>query len=74
MWYIDLIMKHKVNMQRLIAYLLRWQMSTPILAAVTYWLSDYGTILSSIAANLIGGMLFYKIDEKIFSNHKEKTE
>lgn len=61
-------------MRRLIAYILRWQMSTPILAVVTYWLSGYGTILSSIAANLIGGMLFYKIDEKIFNNHKETTE
>ena len=53
-------------MRRLTIYLTRWQMSTPILAFVTYILADYGTIVSSIMANLIGGLIFYKVDKRIF--------
>ena len=47
-------------------YLFRWQLSTPILAIFTYWLIDYGTIVSAIVANLIGGIIFYHIDKRIF--------
>ena len=56
----------KKSMLRLFTYLIRWQLSTPILAAVTYYLIDYGTIISAIIANLIGGLIFYKIDKRIF--------
>lgn len=53
-------------MLRLFTYLIRWQLSTPILAVVTYYLIDYGAIISAIIANLIGGLIFYKIDKRIF--------
>lgn len=53
-------------MKRLLLYLFRWQLSTPILAAATYLLAGYGTVVSSIIANLIGGLIFYKIDKLIF--------
>lgn len=55
-------------MKRLLIYLLRWQLSIPILALVTWWLMDFGTIVGSIVANLIGGLIFYKIDKLIFKN------
>ena len=54
-------------MKRLLIYLLRWQLSIPILALVTWWLMDFGTTIGSIVANLIGGLIFYKIDKLIFS-------
>ena len=51
-------------------YLLRWQASTPILSIVTFFLVEkYGSLWSAVVANLIGGLLFFKIDEFIF-NHK----
>jgi len=54
-------------MNRLLLYLLRWQASTPILSLVTWLMIDnYGSIMSAIIANLIGGLIFYQIDKKIF--------
>lgn len=46
-------------------YLLRWQFSTPILAIVI-WLLDFNSIIESIIANLIGGLIFYWVDRLIF--------
>lgn len=47
-------------------YLLRWQLSTPILALVLWLLADCGTIAATIVANLIGGALFFFVDRWIF--------
>lgn len=52
-----------------VLYLIRWQLSTPILAVVMYWLGDMGAIAAAIIANLIGGLIFFWIDRLIF---KEK--
>lgn len=57
---------------RLLMYLFRWQMSTPILAGVVWYLSGYNEIVSAVVANLIGGLIFYKIDKLIFSK-KQNT-
>lgn len=46
-------------------YLLRWQLSTPILALVLYLLHTT-TLLETIIANLIGGLIFFWVDKKIF--------
>ena len=52
---------------KLLLYLLRWQASTPILSFVTYEMVErYGSLTSAIVANLIGGLIFYKIDKLIF--------
>ena len=53
------------SMKRYILYLLRWQLSSPILALVLYILK-INVILETIIANLIGGMIFYFVDKKIF--------
>jgi hypothetical protein len=56
-------------MKKLFLYLLRWQLSTPILAVITYFLTGtYGSVISAIVANLLGGLIFYKIDKIIFEN------
>ena len=47
-------------------YLLRWQLSSPILFAVLYILKDYHNIISTIVANLIGGLIFFWVDKFIF--------
>lgn len=50
---------------RLLAYLLRWQLSSPILALCIYYL-PFNTLTKTIAANLIGGLIFYQVDKFIF--------
>lgn len=55
-------------MKRFIIYLMRWQLSGVILAPCIYLLSDYGSIVSAIVANLIGGIIFYWIDKLIFKS------
>lgn len=47
-------------------YLIRWQLSTPILAAVIYVLKNCNTLTSTIIANLIGGLIFFWVDRLIF--------
>ena len=59
---------------RLLMYLFRWQMSTPILAGVVWFLSDYNEIVSAVVANLIGGLIFYKIDKIIFNKKRYVKE
>jgi DNA-directed RNA polymerase subunit RPC12/RpoP len=48
-------------------YLVRWQLSTPILAACVYLLtSSLGATWTTILANLIGGLIFFWVDLWIF--------
>ncbi|MDR0463830.1 MAG: hypothetical protein LBG94_01795 [Treponema sp.] len=47
-------------------YLVRWQLSTPILAVVLILLADIPTIWATITANLIGGLIFFWVDRFIF--------
>lgn len=52
--------------------MLRWQASTPILALVPMAISYYCGIsdfwISAIVSNVVGSLIFYKIDKKIFNN------
>ena len=58
---------------KLIMYLLRWQLSTPILSIVVYFTIDkWGNLVSTMLANLIGGLMFYKIDKLIFQEVERK--
>lgn len=52
-------------------YLIRWQLSTPILAVVLKVLSDMNTLTATIIANLIGGLIFFWVDKIIF---KKKSD
>jgi len=47
-------------------YLVRWQLSTPILAIVLKLLSNMSTLTATIIANFIGGLIFFWIDKLIF--------
>ena len=55
--------------KKYILYILRWQMSSPLLALVL-WLLHTNIIIETIIANLIGGIIFFWVDRKIF---KEKV-
>lgn len=60
-------------MKKLILYLIRWQLSTPILAICLIWLSDIGEVQATIIANLIGGLIFFWVDKKIFNGGKNES-
>lgn len=61
---------------RFLVYLGRWQLSTPILAGVC-WALPWGYWAEAVAANLVGGCLFYAVDKRIFSkwgrNHEQRN-
>jgi hypothetical protein len=61
--------------KRYIAYLVRWQLSTPILAPILAFFkhspSIFGTAqdwIGASVANLIGGLIFFWVDRFIFSS------
>jgi len=58
----------KVNYKQYFLYLLRWQLSTPILAVVLTCLASAGKLVATIAANLIGGLIFFWVDKFIFTS------
>ena len=51
---------------RYFVYLLRWQVSTPILAFCVIFFAGFGNVWATIIANLIGGLIFFWIDRYIF--------
>lgn len=63
-----------INWKRYGLYLVRWQLSTPILAGVLYVLSTTGRLTATIVANLIGGLIFFWVDKFIFTSQSLKTE
>jgi len=58
----------QVNLKRYGLYLLRWQLSTPILAGVGILLVSMGQVVSAVIANLIGGLIFFWVDRFIFTS------
>ena len=58
-------------MKRFVFYLIRWQLSTPILAVCLMQLDSLGTAGSTAAANLIGGCVFFFVDRRIFLKRRE---
>ncbi|MBL7132186.1 MAG: hypothetical protein ISS45_12440 [Candidatus Omnitrophica bacterium] len=59
-------MKKKILIRRFVLYLIRWQLSTPILWLVV---RNLGVgIGSTIIANLIGGSIFFWVDKFIFTS------
>ncbi|MGB7788367.1 hypothetical protein [Methanoregula sp.] len=57
-----------INYKRYGLYLLRWQASTPILAGVGIILASTGQLVAAIVANLIGGLIFFWVDQFIFTS------
>ena len=55
-------------------YLVRWQLSTPILSLVIYAFHPQQIEwIPSIIANLIGGLIFFWVDKFIFKEKKGKS-
>ena len=64
-------------MSKLIKYMFRWQLSTPILAIIPFILTRYNINnfwVTALIANLIGSLIFFKIDEVIFDKLKDRAD
>lgn len=57
-------------MKRFVLYLIRWQLSSPILALCMAWMGGWNVILATVVANLIGGCIFFGVDKYIFKEKK----
>ena len=58
------------NKYKFLLYLIRWQLSTPILA-ICLSIFNFNNIINTIIANLIGGVIFFWIDKYIFKENKD---
>jgi hypothetical protein len=70
-----------INFKRYGLYLVRWQLSTPILAPIVALFkhspSVFGTLedwIGAGVANLIGGLIFYWVDRFIFTSRALETQ
>jgi hypothetical protein len=59
-------LNRKINPKRYILYLIRWQLSTPLLAPIVAYFKQSDAIfgtredwIAASVANLIGGLIFY---------------
>lgn len=71
----------RINIKRYGLYLLRWQLSTPILAPVVAYFKNSPSVfgakedwVGSIVANLIGGLIFFWVDMFIFTSQRLNVE
>lgn len=62
-------------MKSFLAYLLRWQISSLILApCLQVFSGTFGAWGATIIANLIGGVVFFPFDKYVIFRHKKKKE
>jgi hypothetical protein len=54
-------------LKKYLLYLLRWQLSTPILALCVIGFATLGATWATVLANLIGGVIFFWVDRWIFN-------
>lgn len=64
----------QINFKKYFLYLIRWQLSTPILAVALIYLNPFGQWPATIAANLIGGLIFFWVDKFIFTSHSLEAQ
>lgn len=63
---------NKTPLKKFILYSLKWQMGTPVMILVLLLLPINNIIIKTILSNILGAVLFYKIDLWIFTRDKYK--
>ncbi len=65
----------QINIKRYAFYLIRWQLSTPLLAPIVAYFKGSSSIfgtredwIAATIANFIGGLIFYWVDRFIFTS------
>lgn len=66
----------KINLKRYGLYLIRWQLSTPLLAPIVAYFKHSSSIfgtredwIAATIANFIGGLIFFWVDMFIFTSN-----
>lgn len=59
--------------KKYILYIVRWQLSTPILAFCLWLMAGLDVIVATIIANLIGALIFFWVDRWIFRHDKNDS-
>ena len=59
-------MLYSLKMRKYLVYLLRWQISGIVMMPVLMFTKNLGTVIGVIMAQLIGAVIFWHIDKKIF--------
>lgn len=67
-------MKIEVNWKRYGLYLLRWQLSTPLIASIMYLFSGSDYLLTTVFANFVGGLIFFWVDKFIFMSQRLSSQ
>jgi bacteriorhodopsin len=71
---VNIQLKKKKKNMKFILYLIRWQLSTPILAITMGLLAHFSTWVATVLANLIGGCIFFFVDRFIFEKMSYKQK
>jgi len=61
-------MRWRSLIKRYILYLIRWQLSTPILAVIVNAIK--GPVAGAVTANFVGGLIFFWVDRFIFTSNR----
>ena len=61
-------------MKKFFLYLIRWQLSSSILAVCMVWMGGWNVAVATIMANLIGGCIFFWVDRWIFGDKKVRSK
>ena len=61
-------------MKKFILYLIRWQLSSPLLAFCLWLMGGWNVIVATIVANLGGGCLFFFVDKWIFRKEDDASK
>jgi hypothetical protein len=65
-------------MKRKLLYALKWQTGSPLIAFILWFMANkvgsQNILLNTIIANIIGCIVFYPIDKKIFKNRSDTDE
>ena len=62
-------MRGLVDLGALIKYIIKWQLGTPVLLLCMIYLPG-SNLIKTILANIIGALLFYRVDKWIFEGGK----
>lgn len=65
------------QIKRKLIYALKWQMGSPLIAFILWVMNKVGsqnTLVNIIIANIVGAIVFFPVDKKIFKNRSDTDE
>ena len=66
------------QIKRKLIYALKWQMGSPLIAFILWVMANkagsQNVLVNTIIANIVGAIIFYPVDKKIFKNRSDTDE